>query len=385
MSDRTARWLRGTLAAWAAVLMVALVAVPCLRALPADDPAARYLLASWASVSIFVSIFGALLVALDGRPMTVGFGLFCLFSTGPVFVAQNDLAGLPAIAIAIATTATTILYDVGAIGFGIFALRFPVDAAPGRRGTVMRVVPYAIALFVALDVLNAVLWAHGRTDLWGDFCEYGLYLGVFAVSAVAIVRTYAGTSGDQRRRVLWVVVGAAVGYAALLVYNVGYFFNLPVLQYAAGICEIAIPLMVGYAILRHRVLDITIVVNRAAVFGVVMTVLICAIALVHWFVGKELEKTHLQLEFELLAAIILGLSLHRLHAFVEMLMERVFFRRGRTGRPDAFARTAGEVDRLMAALVRQTRAAPAGAGAQRAERLRGQIADLFREIVEPQE
>src|SRR5665213_1946557 len=102
MSDRAARWLRGTVAAWAAVLMVALVAVPCLRALPVDDPIARYLLASWAVVSIFVSIFGALLIALDGRPMTVGFGLFCLFSTGPVFVAQNDLAGLPANLIAIA-------------------------------------------------------------------------------------------------------------------------------------------------------------------------------------------------------------------------------------------------------------------------------------------
>jgi hypothetical protein len=366
MNDSPKRALRAGVAAIAALGVIVFVALPCLRTLPAD-PLDRYLLAAWAIVSIFVAAFGAVLIALDGRGVSVGFGLFCLFSTGPNFVAQHDLHAFAGVTYAAITATMTIAYDLGAIGFAMFALRFPDNVVTGWRRAISHGLPYAIGAFVVLDIANAAIALSGGNDLLDNLLEYALYAAIFVVSAVAIVRSYQRSSGTERARLQWVVVGAAIGYAALIFYNLGYYWNSLEVQCIAGICEIVIPLMFGYAILRHRVLDIVIVVNRAAVYAIVTTVLVSGIALIHWFVGKELEKTHLQGIFEMLAAVGLGLGLNRVHGWVERLIEPMFFRRGTTWHSMALARTAARVDRELASV-------------EGAQALRSRVAESLREI-----
>lgn len=377
MTPRVARVTRASIAAIAAVSVILFEVVPCLRVLPAE-PAQRVLLVAWSIVSALVTAFGAVLIGLDGRPMTLGFGAFCIFSTGPVFIAQDHLHGLTAIESVIATAAMTIAYDLGAIGFALFALRFPDDRLVGRRARAASWLPGVAIAFVALGIVNAIRSAAGQPDLWGNAAEYVLYVAVFVVSAISIYGIFRVSSGAQRARMWWVVVGAAIGYAALLGYNAGYFFHWPVLEYGAGICEIAIPVMVGYAILRHRVLDIVIVVNRAAVYGAITFVLLCAIALVHWFVGKELEKTHLELEFELTAALLLGVGLNRLHGIVDGVMERLFFAGGSPLRRGTLVRTAAKIDRLLVGLENDPE--PGAGGSARVAALRSQVAQALREI-----
>jgi hypothetical protein len=281
-----------------------------------------------------ILLFGASIILMHPSLMTWGFGLFCITALAPTTLAQAQLAGQPPLVWVAVTGAQTILYNVGAIGFLIFAFRFPGDVARDRwRAIVLRYTPVLVLACVTLDSINMIQWSRGTYQNWIDYLEYGLYVAIFVLSGAALVETYLRSSGSDRSRLHWALLGVGVGYALFIVNNIGYELNVlggqqwaQALISVSGMLEIVVPIAVGYAILRHRVIDVRFVVDQAVVYAATTAIVVSTIALLHWFVGKRLESAHMEFITEVIFALLLGWTLSRIHDWMDELAKRVLFR-----------------------------------------------------------
>lgn len=160
------------------------------------------------------------------------------------------------------------------------------------------------------------------------------------LAAMAILlHTYRRSGGDDRARLKWAVLGMSAALAAQVITLVflavprSLSANLGVGAFTAVHWLVALwvgffwPLALGYAILRQRVVDVQFAVSRTLVYGTVSTVALVVVAAVHWLLGRLIEHSGLTLGLEGLAAIGLGLVLHRLTHGINGLVDRVLFRR----------------------------------------------------------
>src|SRR5260370_27503817 len=108
-----------------------------------------------------------------------------------------------------------------------------------------------------------------------------------------IVRNYVLViEPDQRRRIKWIVYGSMAGILPSLLFNV-FKLILPAsgrpisteggvryLSFVIGnFMSVAVPISIGYAVLKHRVFDIQIVVRRGLQYLFAKNVLRLIIAL----------------------------------------------------------------------------------------------------------
>ena len=94
----------------------------------------------------------------------------------------------------------------------------------------------------------------------------------------------AGGAGADAKRVQWVAWTLAAGFSGPLVGITLLLSKVPVGPWFEwmGATLLAVPFGLGYAIVRHRVVDIGFVVNRALVFGGVSAVVVVAFGVLEW-------------------------------------------------------------------------------------------------------
>lgn len=159
----------------------------------------------------------------------------------------------------------------------------PPSAAP-RRWLAFLYLPAAALAAVQLDLALAGgrLFAgpptRGALELL-DRLELA-HLGALAAAAILVLALRIARLRDweQRRQLLWILVGMAAGYLPfLLVYGVPYLagVRLPELVTAAAVAPlVCVPLAFGWALLRFRLWDLGLIVRSGAswvltvVFGV---------------------------------------------------------------------------------------------------------------------
>ena len=93
---------------------------------------------------------------------------------------------------------------------------------------------------------------------------------------------------------------------------------------------------VAYPVLRHRLVDLNILVSRATVFTVVSMIIVAAFVAAEWGISKVFEQSfglshdNSGLAAQLLTLVIvlvLGMSARSIHRFVEERLTRAFFRK----------------------------------------------------------
>jgi K+-sensing histidine kinase KdpD len=115
------------------------------------------------------------------------------------------------------------------------------------------------------------------------------------------------------------------------------------------------PLALLYAVFRHRLLDISFVVNRALVYSAMTGLILLVVGFVDWIAGKYLFETHAALAVEAGITIGLGFVLQRIHGVLERAVDRVIFARRHAAEQHierviaglAFARTHGAILRAV--------------------------------------
>ena len=165
------------------------------------------------------------------------------------------------------------------------------------------------------------------------------YVVCYLVAIGILVHTYRGSDDRERARLRWALLGfcAAIGAAFVIVAGGIIPFMLsgqvsasalsPANWALAFVTGVFFPSALGMAVLRQRVVDVQFAVSRTLVYGAVTTLALVFLAAAHWILGRLIEQSHLAFWLEGLAAIGVGLVLHRGTHTINGLVDRVLFRK----------------------------------------------------------
>lgn len=156
-----------------------------------------------------------------------------------------------------------------------------------------------------------------------------VHLCAFAVPLTLLALCYRRAPAAERIRIRWI-------WASMLIYVGSYLVNLapgflPLSNLQFDLLSNALTAMAflgfTYAVLRHRLVSLRLVLNRTLVYGVITSLVVGVFAALtslidHFAVGRT-EGTLLQLLVPLSLGVTLNLIKKRLDGFVE----RLFFRR----------------------------------------------------------
>jgi hypothetical protein len=117
------------------------------------------------------------------------------------------------------------------------------------------------------------LGLRGASDLFDALTGFGwLFMGIGVVlAAVAMVRRLRRSRGLEREQLKWIAFAAGVVGVIVALDEISYFANVEGLNSLRdtllGVGLAAFPLAAGVAILRYRLYDIDVVINRAVVYA----------------------------------------------------------------------------------------------------------------------
>lgn len=288
----------------------------------ADKIVAVAKLTAW----IFFILVALVIVLKRPSLMTWGFYVYALGNT------QDSAAGLsflPTIPFyAIEFWAFT-LGLASAVGLTVFALLFPDNRAEGWRRVALRSVPWLLTgymVFAFWHTYGAMTmrldWAHSSLGLTAALLPY-------TVAWIALIESYRRSSGANRVRLRWAFIGVFIG--TLLP---GLLIPLQVITSGGTYLEseafvafanVAIPLTIGYAIIRHRVIDVEFIVNRAIVLGTVGALLAGTFILLDWLYTNYVTQTRWQIALGIAVAFALGWTARSGRRALIEAVDKVFF------------------------------------------------------------
>jgi len=146
------------------------------------------------------------------------------------------------------------------------------------------------------------------------------------------VLAIAAARGADRQRAVWLLVPLAVMW---FVYMANNFYVLLSSSYAGTIvvgwvtslAYLVVPVVLTYAAVSRRLVDVGFVLNRTVVFAIVSTIMIGAFVLAEWAASAWLAGAihATSADIGIVVALVLGLSLRYIHRYVERFVDRVFF------------------------------------------------------------
>ena len=277
--------------------------------------------------TIFVAI-AFVLVFLRPSVMTWSFYAFAtgFLSTQPSMAFYQAYLSNGAFS-ALAFALTTVWGNFAVLPLLPFVMRFPDNRLTGFKPAFDRAVWIAIAAAFAAYSVAWFKWEHGVYSFWGDALDVWIPLATFAVATYIVVEKYKHASPQVRQRFGFLVPGLIVSFAAYAVYFVPFVPRW--LAEIVGFGVVIMPICVIYAVLKHRVLDINFVLNRALGYGILSVFVIAFVSLLDWTAGQLIAEGRFATGIELLATIAVGFLLDRINHAIQGGVEFVFFRERR--------------------------------------------------------
>jgi GAF domain len=215
----------------------------------------------------------------------------------------------------------------------LFACIFPLASSDGPRDWLRRVNPwYTLVTALAALSLNIGTLATNTAPVPKevvtliDWSPMAYFVAIAIAFWIAAVRS----TGRDRQRVYWASGSIGAGFAGPIVVTIavfGFHYNPVWVPYLA-LTLIAMPVGLAYTILRHRTVDIGFVISRALVLTILSAIIVLAFGLLERLLGKLfIDASHIaSRSVEIALALGLGFSLRSLHARIERIIDRLFFR-----------------------------------------------------------
>ncbi|MGE5624089.1 MAG: GAF domain-containing protein [Bacillota bacterium] len=174
---------------------------------------------------------------------------------------------------------------------------------------------YAIATgLTSLLVLNIVVWLH----IW-----------IFIIPLIVMVLGYRPATDIDRARIRWILfslVGLLLSYVG---GSVAFRFGIP--GSAAQFILTALTGMAfagfAYAVLRHRLVSLQVVLNRALVYGLLTSLVVGVFAALLSFLEHNAINSQTNQFLALLIPLVLGMGINSLKRKVDDYINAAFFRR----------------------------------------------------------
>jgi hypothetical protein len=212
-----------------------------------------------------------------------------------------------------------------------FAIHYPDERPQGLRRALRRVLPVFLLALVAVE-LAVVAWAVDRGSQALFSWTQLPYVG--AAGLLMLVSFWDGwrrSSGELRQRFSWLLGSFALMWSVSYATWIGAWAGIAELQTWLGRVSVIGSLLalcgLTYAILRHRVLDMGLALNRSLVFAVVGAVLLGSFQFLNVMAGRLLHFDD-PAKAGLLTAVLAGfvvLAYPKVKPRAEWLVDRLFF------------------------------------------------------------
>jgi hypothetical protein len=304
-------------------------------------------------------VIGSFLVLARASPVTWSFYLFCVGTTLTPREVTYYLVNMPMPLGFVLNLFRVTLFFIGMYAFVSFALRFPKGHIAGWRRTAERALLIFYGVYFAITIwawfttgysLDAVIQsashifgtaiasflADASMVLLGKYGALSIFVVAQTVAIVSLLGTYRAAARSERQRLVAAIVGILGGFTAMyaqhLLWLVPYIrtispdsMALESLQAAAVIG----PLALGYAVLKHRLIDIRFIVSHGLVFASIGAVLIGVFFGIDWLFAVFFANSRLQIVAAFAAVAAMSLLLQSGHARLVAVADRIFFPRHR--------------------------------------------------------
>jgi hypothetical protein len=353
---RAASWLAWSLWTSTVALMALTILFVTLHPLP-GDPATH--IVNLAVAILFVATFptvGAMIASR--RPHNPIGWIFCGMSLLLIVAmfsgsyAEYSLVVAPG-SLPWATSAAWVgnwIWPVALVPIGFFLLLFPDGRLPSRRWVIVAWLQSAALLgwfvsqaFVPGPLVNSgyefVLNPYGVESLGGVLKVLGAISGILLIgsvlaSAISIVVRFYRSRGDVRRQIKWV---AYAGTLVIIVVILQVIIEtvLPegdtltdVLNLTFVTSLTSVPIAAGIAILRYRLYDIDLLINRTLVYGLLtMSLILAYIGSVVILQGTFRSLTGSESQLAVVASTLAVAALfNRLRWRIQAFIDRRFYR-----------------------------------------------------------
>lgn len=302
-------------------------------------------------VVVVVSIFIAVVVTLIGLLMiwrgrdraAAGLALWCLaFNLGVSFnaIPVGGALGIAYLSFAI------VLFLLSRTGFFLMADHLVAPVLPARLRTASWAA-FSLMLFVGgLQAIGSMVYFASTGDAEWMLPRYSfLFSWIYLVPLAMAIAGYAYSRDGERVRLAWVAAAAALITASVTLVNaipIGFLY-----AYSIAATLIALSLFaLSYALLRHRLVAIALVIDRALVYGLITALVVGVVAAINSVVLREVLPPGASLAVQVLVPLLLGIALRQVKGYLDRIVERVFFRSKYLSEKAlrAFARRVGHFD-----------------------------------------
>lgn len=192
-----------------------------------------------------------------------------------------------------------------------------------------------------------------------------LLLGTYGLGVSSLVVRYRRGREQERQQLKWLLVGVVLLLAALLMsFFVPALQNAPLIPFAAA----TLPVAIGIAVLRNRLYDIDLIINRALVYGGLAAVISAVYVLLVVGIGAMIGSNQRFL-LSLVATAVIALAFQPLRQRAQRLANRLVY--GKRATPyealSQFSEHLSETYSHEDILDRMARILAQGTGAERAE------------------
>ena len=355
MSTPASAWLAWTLAGLSVAMFVASIVLhvlthPLQEATGAGDTLGELLI--YGSFLAF-PIVGALIASRHARN-PVGWICLAVGLFWTLIFLEDSISGVGPYSVTMdALTQAIWVPPIGLVGIYLILL-FPDGKLPSRRWRPLAWFSGVVMVLASLGITFAPGPLEGHPGVRNPFGLEGVpwltTAGIVILlllplcmlaSALSLVLRYRRSGGEEREQIKWIAFAASVvGLLYLITMISSLFFPLGwgaagtplwlgLLQQAALVSFTAVPIAVGFAVLRYRLYDVDILINRTLVYGSLTVTLVALyfggiVLLQRMFVILTGQQSTLAVVASTLLIAALFTSLRRR---IQSFIDRSFYRR----------------------------------------------------------
>jgi len=223
------------------------------------------------------------------------------------------------------------------------------DALSANIRTTLRI-SLAMTLIAGLTVVLGGAWllVYRGSAAWIDPALTWLIAAPYLVTAAALFIGEYRSRGAQKLRIqwmLWSLVPFFVGVLARDISVLGYVGTLAL--NSAGV-SLGISGFL-YAILRHRMVDVSVIIDKTLVYGATTTLVVGVIAAANSLALRATLGEGASLLLQVVVPLALGIVLGKVRIYMDRLVERVFFRKKYLAEKAlrSFARHCGHIENVQ--------------------------------------
>ena len=241
---------------------------------------------------------------------------------GAAIYPLDGMAGLALTAVA------NLGFGLARIGFYVMAdaIAQPIVSPQIRRlyrMTFVLILAVGAAFFsIGGPIIYALTgWAGGVLPVSGL-----LWTASYLIPILLLFSTYQHADSAQRLRLRWMLWSSVIWLVGIFVSNT------PVLSVQFSVTFTDVGQLLGvmgflYSVLRHRVVDVSVLIDRTLVYGATTALVVGVVAAMNSLALRATLGEGAGLLLQVVVPLSLGIVLTRVRAFLDRVVERVFFRR----------------------------------------------------------